>query len=275
MELGPRRALLASIRLLLKPIVRLLLKGGVPFREFSDVAQAVYVDVATDEFGIRGRPTNVSRVSMLTGINRRSVAALRAAGRDEPAVAADYMSPGSRLLSGWYQDPTYSAAGGEPRALLVEGDSLSFQSLAREYAPDLPHIAVLKELKSAGAVEEMPDGRVIAVMRNYIPLQLDDKQIQLWGSFLHDVGNTLTYDVTRASEDAPRFVRRAINLRVKRSVLPAFRTFLGTQGQDFLVRIDNWLTQHQASPDAGDSEVAKLGAGVFHIEESSPRKKQS
>ena len=85
--------LLASARLLLRPIVRVLLRGGVPFREFSEVAKFTYVEIATNEFGIRGRPTNVSRTAILTGLNRRDVARIRGA---EPLAMLDavFMSHG-------------------------------------------------------------------------------------------------------------------------------------------------------------------------------------
>ncbi|MBL0900763.1 MAG: hypothetical protein IBJ17_18960, partial [Reyranella sp.] len=68
---------LAACRLLLRPLARLLIKSGVPWREFADLSKLSFVEVATREFGIRGRPTNVARVSILTGINRREVARLR------------------------------------------------------------------------------------------------------------------------------------------------------------------------------------------------------
>ena len=73
-----KSSVLAACRVLLRPIVRLLLKSGVTWKEFADVAKTSFVEVATDEFGIRGRPTNVSRVAILTGINRHDISRQRA-----------------------------------------------------------------------------------------------------------------------------------------------------------------------------------------------------
>ena len=70
MKKNVNAALLSACRILLRPIALLLLKGGVTWREFSELSKSVFVSVATDEFGISGRPTNVSRVSILTGISR-------------------------------------------------------------------------------------------------------------------------------------------------------------------------------------------------------------
>jgi hypothetical protein len=276
MDTGFRGVLLASVRLLLKPIVHLLLKGGVPFREFSELAKFAYVEIATKEFGIRGRPTNVSRTAILTGLNRRDVARIRAAA-PQAVLPAGFMSPGSRVLSGWHQDPIYLAVDREPLRLPIDGEAPSFQSLVRQYARDLPHIALFKELSSAGAVDVGTDGLVRALMRSYIPNSYDPNQIRLWGSVLHDVGETLAHNVIRPAIVTPRFERRAINLKVRRADVAAFRLFLEAEGQVFLERIDDWLTRHSAGADdsADNTDTVRLGAGVYHIEESVTRSSRS
>src|SRR5487761_2251756 len=141
MEMDLHPGVLASARLLLRPIVRVLLRAGVPFREFSELAKFAYVEIATNEFGIRGRPTNVSRTAILTGLTRRDVARIRQAAPLE-MLDSIFMSPGSRILSGWHLDAVYLDAGGWPAPIALEGDAPSFQSLVRRYAPDLPHIAL-------------------------------------------------------------------------------------------------------------------------------------
>ena len=47
----------------------------------------VYVDVAGRDYGLQGRPTNASRVAMITGLSRREVSRVRKtlATRDEPS----------------------------------------------------------------------------------------------------------------------------------------------------------------------------------------------
>jgi hypothetical protein len=58
------------------PVVRFLLKHGVIWDEFGEMPKAAYVTVARDDHGIQGRPTNNSRVAMLTGLSRREVAGI-------------------------------------------------------------------------------------------------------------------------------------------------------------------------------------------------------
>ncbi|HXR91850.1 MAG TPA: DUF6502 family protein, partial [Steroidobacteraceae bacterium] len=57
----------------LKPLVHVLLSCGITWREFAELSKTTYVEVATRQFGKRGRPTNVSRTAILTGLVRRDV----------------------------------------------------------------------------------------------------------------------------------------------------------------------------------------------------------
>jgi len=262
--------ILSSCRALLVPVARLLLKSGVTWKEFSEVARRTFDHVATTEFGIRGRATNVSRVALLTGMTRREVRRQRDLLEFDPQPEAGYMSKASRLLSGWHQDPDFVEPGGQPRALDIEGSGLTFVELAKRYGGDIPPGALLKELQTGDAITRLPDGRIRATTRVFLPRQMEPAQIRLWSSVLQDVGTTLEHNLTRDRIHTPRFERRALSLRVDRHALPAFRQFLENEGQAFLERVDDWLTKHQAGNESVDNTI-RLGAGVYHIEDVSLR----
>jgi len=251
---------------LLEPIVLLLLKSGITWREFADLAKVKFVQVATKEFGIRGRPTNASRVAILTGIDRRDVRKLRAVTEERPVVVAlGFMSKPTQVLDGWFHDPNFRTASGEPRDLQVSEGLDSFAALVRRYTPGIPHVAMIKELRAVGAIEELPDGRVRALKRNYIPRELADNQIRLWGSVLQDIGTTLEHNLMRKPSERPRFERRALSLTVEASALPEFEAFLAAEGQALLERIDDWLAAHQADPSTSARAPLRLGVGLYQI----------
>src|SRR5215813_8364056 len=261
-----RTRILDALGRLLEPIVLLLLKSGITWREFADLAKVKFVQVATNEFGIRGRPTNASRVAILTGIDRRDVRKLRAVSSEQPAFAPGFMSKPTQVLDGWFHDPDFLTASGEPRELQVsEGDD-SFAALIRRYVPGIPHVAMIKELRAVGAIEELPDGHLRVLKRNYIPRELTDNQIRLWGSVLEDVGTALEHNLMRKPSERPRFERRALSLTVERRALPEFEAFLAAEGQAFLERIDDWLAAHQAD-NSGEATppTLRLGVGVYQI----------
>ncbi|HYM44114.1 MAG TPA: DUF6502 family protein [Steroidobacteraceae bacterium] len=267
-----RTHILDALGRLLEPIVLLLLKSGITWREFTNLAKVKFVQVATTEFGIRGRPTNASRVAILTGIDRRDVRKLRLATAEQPAFEPGFMSKPTQVLDGWFHDPDFRTAAGQPRDLPASEGEGSFAALVRRYAPGIPHVAMIKELRAAGAIGDVGGDRLRALKRSYIPRELNENIVRLWGSVLQDVGTTLEHNLSRDEADPPRFERRALGLRVDSKSLVQFREMLEREGQAFLERIDEWISAHELSSDTGKQRAGiRVGVGVYHIQDRAPR----
>jgi len=260
-----KQLVLRAFRRIFRPVAGILLRAGVTWREVVDLGKATYVDVATEDFGIRGRPTNVSRVSILTGLTRREVSRIRKLLATPDDRVVESMNHATRVLTGWYTDDEYVDADGNPRALNAEGSDVSFEALSRRYVGDVPPSTMLKELKKVGAVVEDDDGQVVAKMRTYMPRQFDAAQILSSGSVLQDLGNTVAYNLYRNEDEMPKFERRASNMRVRASAVPAFQAFLEEEGQAFLERVDAWLSANEAGEDSDETTV-RLGLGAYWIE---------
>lgn len=269
MELESHKGhLLSGCRRALAPIIRFLIKGGISWKEFSELSKSVYVQVATTDFGLRGRPTNLSRVAILTGLDRRDVRKQREALASEGTIAAGYMTKASQVLGAWHQDPAYLDTNGQPRALAIEGDGPTATDLIRQYAPGLPAIAMLKELKSAGAVDERPKGTYRPLMRSYIPKHMAEEQVRLWSSSIRDLASAVGYNFTRQPKTPALFERRAVNLNVDITALPEFRAFLESEGQAFLERVDDWLAAHAKRPGDANGATMRLGVGVYQVQDN-------
>jgi hypothetical protein len=267
-----RLRILDALGRLLDPVVLLLLKSGITFREFSDLARMRFVQVATRQFGIRGRPTNASRVAILTGLDRRDVRKLRLVEGLGAGAEPGFMSKPTQVLDGWFHDPSFRSASGGPRDLHISEGDPSFAHLLRRYAPGIPPVAMIKELRAVGAIEELPDGRLRALKRNYIPRELTENQIRLWGSVLQDVGTTLEHNLMRKDSEQPRFERRALRLSIDPRVRRQFEEFLALEGQAFLERVDDWLAGHQIeSTDSAPQQGIRLGVGVYEILDEQPK----
>ena len=261
---------LAATRQWLKPLVHVLIRCGITWKEFSELAKTVYVDVATHKFGKRGRPTNVSRTAVLTGLARRDVRTQRERLEVATELWTGYVTKASLALSAWHQNPEFLDARGKPKRLPLQGKGASFASLLRTCgASDVAPSTLLKELRASGAVRESADGYLEALQRNYIPQMMDEKLIRLWGTVMADVGGTYLHNLTRPSEAPARFERAAVNDQVDERALPEFKEFLEREGQAFLERVDAWLTRHQVesvNPKSTSTHI-RLGAGVYHLQD--------
>ena len=255
----------AALRLLFRPIARIMLRAGINWRELADVGKATYVEVATEDFGIRGRPTNISRVAILTGLTRREVRRLRTLLQEDNPEIFSRMNYATRVLSGWYQDDEFLGPDGQPVPLPPSGETGSFESLCSKYSGDVAATTMLKELKHVGAVAEGTDGTLTAKMRTYMPALMDPERMLSSGSVLQDMGYTVAYNLHRSDEDPGRFERRATNIRMPASAVPEFRKFIEKEGQAFLEVIDAWLSEHEVD-DGDDKESIRLGLGAYWIE---------
>jgi hypothetical protein len=269
MESAQNKHVLAASRQLLEPLIQVLIHCGVTWREFSELAKLVFVDVATRRFGKRGRPTNVSRTSVLTGLARREIRKQRQRVESGPEALTGYVTKASLVLSAWHLDPQFLDADGKPAALPLDGEGATFTALLRHCgAGEVRPSTLLKELRSAGAVRKRPDGRVEALQRFYIPHAMDSELIRLWGTVLADIGTTYVHNLTRKAQMPTRFERAAVSDRVRAEALPEFREFLNREGQAFLERLDAWLTENEAPHEsASQPATVRLGAGVYHIQD--------
>jgi hypothetical protein len=259
---------LTASRRLLRPVIRLLLRAGVTWKDFTELAKTVFVEVATEEFGIRGRPTNMARVAILTGINRREVARQRSILDGEVAQEPTYLNAAQRLLSAWHQEDAYLDAVRRPREIPIDGPAPSFADLCGRHGGDLPDSALLKELRAVGALRVTGDTATV-LMRTYIPVQMDPDKVLRAGDVLNDIGTTVVHDLICPPGQPLRFERRAENDCIDPRCLPEFRVFLEREGQAFLERIDDWLTSNSVSPqNCTDVEPIRLGVGVYHIQTS-------
>src|SRR5918992_596982 len=101
--MAPPASLIAALRHLLRPLVRLLTSQGVTYPMLADLLKQIYVDVAVQHFGLKGDPPTDSRVTLLTGVHRKDVKRLRESASGAPAGEAmpQLVALGAQLAAAW------------------------------------------------------------------------------------------------------------------------------------------------------------------------------
>ena len=262
-----RQAVRRACQRLMRPIVAMLLRSGITWKEFADLSRAVFVRVATEDYGRKGRPTNVSRVAILTGLSRREVTRQRKLlDADDDQMSSDsQISVAARVLSGWYQDADFLDGDGNPVVLRRTGSHPSFESLLKRYSGDIPPVALSKELLGVGAIREKSDGTLTAQSRYYMPLPLDSNAVLRAGSVWHDLGETINHNLTRAKSEPGRFEGRATNSRLSRKAVASLHQMVEEKAQALLEETDQWLSDHESE---GENEGIRAGIGIYLIDDS-------
>ena len=261
---------LKACRHFMVPIARFLLNVGVGYREFAEISKLAFVQVASDEFGIRGRKTNMSRVSIMTGLNRKEIKKLRDRLKNEDWTIDPQLSKPVAVLMKWFTDPAYLGPRGAPIWLPFEssGGRRSFTGLVKEVGGDVPPGAMLRELERAGCVKETKPDVWKAVKRQYSPGGVDLFQVQRFGECLHDLADTIGTNYLERTEPSERlFEFRAWADTVDPDSAEALRKLVASRGNEYLEAVDNWLAGHQPSAsDAYDTDLMRCGVGVYYFE---------
>jgi len=272
MESNLKGNAIAAGRRILRSLIRMMIKHGVMHREFVELSKEIYVEIASSDYGLRGRPTNVARMALLTGLDRKEVTRIRTkldqgTAAPEPTHRQDRIA---RVLAGWHQDADYLDDAGSPAVIPVEGTVPSFEALIKRYGGDVPAITILRELQRVKAARIHDGGTVEVLRRNYRLDTVDPEALARSSSVLADIGRTVTHNLYRSTEAPSRFEARASNVNVPVSALPEYRTFITTEAQEFLERVDAWLTDHEIPADE-TSRVngRRVGLGLYWIQSDS------
>lgn len=259
------KPVLSALHYVLAPLIRVLLRNGVTWSDFTEVAKEVFVQVAREDYGVQGRPTNTSRVALITGLSRREVTRVKDVLLGERPREASVPSRISQILTAWHVDPQYVGSDGRPAILPATGDGPSLATLLKQHAGDTPHGAVIKELEELGLAERSPQGfRVLA--RDYIRSGSDPDLIRQAAIALHDHATTIAHNVDAKRPGAARFERMATHRSLPRRHLRAFEAYLETEGQSFLEKVDGWLSARGATT-VHDERTLRVGVGVYQIHE--------
>lgn len=258
----------AALAHLLRPLVRTLLRHGVAYGEFAEIAKGVYVQTAQEDFPLPNRKQSTARIAILTGLTRKEVKALREA-RGRLADDAGNSNRATRVLSGWYQDPEFTDAEGAPRVLPLTGKRRSFAALVQRYSGDMPPRAILEELRRVRCVEVDDDDRVHVLSRAYVPVKGDPEGLRILGTALHDLGATLDFNLDPDNKARRRLQRSVFARWLPVEAVPVFRRMAAEQAAQLLKSLDNWLQAQEADPKTG-KPVKRTGLGVYYFEEEPP-----
>lgn len=260
--------LYGSVAKMLRPLVRILLRYGVSFGEFAEIARWLFVDVADRDFGLQGRKQTVSRISVITGLNRKEVSRLKKISIPEEKEAAAGINRAGRVISGWVRDKKFHDKKGQPSPLPLEGKQKSFTNLVRRYSGDMPVRAVLDELLRIEAVRKNDDNAIYLLTKAYIPKNLDAEKIAILGADAADLISTIDHNLVGPATE-PFFQRKVMYDNIPAEAVENFRETSFAEGQKLLEKLDSILVEQDRdfNPDITGSGRKRLGMGIYYFEE--------
>lgn len=263
-----------ALRMMLKPLVKLLISQGVSHGDFSEAAKDVYVEVAIRHFDLSSK-VNQSRIAILTGLTRKEVKnVIDRAIRSEPSTK-NFSRP-SRVLAGWHSDPQFLGPYGVPLDVPyespVDAGTPSFVDLVKIYSGDMAPRPMLKELMRIGAVVETENKTYKVLRRDFIPEALSGELVERLGEVTHNFFSTAARNIEKKGPDDGLFERIVFAEHgVTPNTVQLFDQFVKSRGQEFLEELDNWLVARQKE-EKDVTRSVQTGFGMYHFIEDPEEK---
>jgi hypothetical protein len=257
---------------MLAPVVRLTLYCGLGHSEFAAVVRRVFIDVASDEYGLRGRPANAAKISAKTGISRKSIQKLRTESRAPEWTPDDEVSPVNSVVHYWRFDSKFGSRDGLPKDLPYEGDG-GFVDLVRKYAGDIPASTIRQEFLREGLAIVTDDGSLRLVRDFSFPEHLDEDFLRIAAFSIGNHAETLFHNAMcadsegnprRLISDSRRLERIAWSRRLNERDCREFEKWVTDQGEAFITDADKFIAHHEFADDEGSSDTFEVaGVGIF------------
>lgn len=185
---------------LFAPIARLLVARGLPFPDLVERMKLHYVQAAISQAGAQsGDRATDSRVSVLTGLQRRDVVRLR--DQDVKDRRPNHLA---RLVALWQTEAEL-----KDQPLPRSGPPPSFEALAQTVRRDVHPRTMLDTLLAAGTVALSEDGQEVRLLQpSYQPLAGSDDQLAYLSRNLGDHAQAAAENVQGA---APPHFERAVH----------------------------------------------------------------
>jgi hypothetical protein len=259
--------LVAALRRVLRPLIRLLLSYGIRFQTFCDLVKSTYIQVAEEEFRLDSKEQTDSRISLLTGVHRRDVKRLRSESLEVSSLSLQ-ASMSAQVLAMWSGRAEYCDAQGTPLPLprlASKGGECSFEGMVRSVSKDFRARVVLDEWLRQGIATLDDRDNVHLVADAFVSPQGFDEKAYYFGQNIHD---HLAATVHNLSGAMPPYLERCVYYGgLTAESVKEYERLARTVGMRALHTVNRHAIELQKR-DAGKSDaVHRTNFGIYNFSE--------
>lgn len=241
---------------MLRPAVILAVRSGLKVQDVFEVLKAVFVSVATDELTKSGEAPSKSRISVITGLQRRDISRLL----DDDPGAQKSNNILTKIIGHWGSDKRFRRSDG-PRELTFEGVQSEFFNLVQSVSKDLNPYTILFELERLGAVERRED-RLVLKARSFEARENIEQGWSLWSQDAEDLVYSVEENLSKKKEIPNLHIATRYDNIVYEQI-PALRRWLLEKGAQFHAEIRAHISQYDK--DLNPALYEKEGGGKVSI----------
>jgi len=265
-DLG-RDIFIAAMRLLLAPIASFCIRKGIKIQDIIPELKRALIDAARKDLMLRHEVESVSRLSVMTGLQRKDLSILEDLPR-EKTESADILS---RIISVWMTDRKFiHSKTKSPRPLSYEGHRSEFAELVRLVSADLNHHTVLFELERALVARKNTEARTVLLLKEEF-ITYDDP-VESYGLLARDVGALIeTVDANIITAPEQRLLHMTTQFdNVYEAAIPELKAWmkhagkaLHSEARTILSKYDADTASPQQRKQLQGHAGVKIGLGSF------------
>lgn len=253
-------SLFRALSRLLRPIVRLCLANGITFATAEEFLKRAFVHEAKAIQPEAPEHGMVSRISTVSGLNRREVTRLTKLATSERITKQPLAS---EILARWTTDPAWRDQDGNPLVIKRLGTAPSFETLAHSITRDVHPRSLLDELIRLDLANHDHNLDLITVTRKDFVPQSDSLQML---DFLGDnVGDHLDAAIANVLHDGKSHLEQAVFAdELSAKSLEALRPLVMAQWQELHDKMIPTLTSFiEDDKRAGRVQNQRIRIGLY------------
>jgi hypothetical protein len=269
----PPSALVAALRHLLQPLVRLLTAQGFTYPMLADLLKKIYVDVAVRDFRLDGAAPTDSRVTLLTGVHRKDVKRLRANAAPEVESMPEVVALGAQLAAAWTTRRDLRDRKGRPRPLprlASQGGERSFEGLVASISKDIRARSLLDEWVRLGVAKIDQQDRVVLSSSAFVPSRGFDEKAFYFGHNLHDHIAAAAHNV---QGEGPPYLERSVHYEgLEAASVAGLKELAEKAGMEAVQSVYRESKERESRDRKGEGPKQRITFGIyFYNEPVSPK----
>lgn len=244
------------LKAILRPVVRFCLRQAYPIQTLYQIAKIVFLEEAERELRKSTEKINLSRLSVLSGLQRKE---LRTLAREKTTTPPEPLGLLARVIGQWQQDLRFKTKSGEARVLTYRGEQSDFVQLVRSVTTSEHPSTVLFELERVRAIEKTSKG--VRLLRRGKGFKQDpEKGFYLLSEDLDTLIKSVEENLT-TDKVVPNLHLHTEYDNIFETDLPAVREWLLEQGKTFHKQAREFVAKFDKDINPGRKEE-KAGARV-------------
>ena len=255
-------ALIKAVKMLCRPLVRLLIEKGMTFPQFRELIKELYVDVADKQFSLDGKTPSDSRVFVLTGVHRKDIKRIRQnADQNIPTITSSASLSGE-IIARWSSMPEYLDNKEKPRELPknTKDDQPSFEKLVSSVSKDVRPRVILEEWLRLNIVR-LKDDHVILNKSAFVANKEFKEMAYYLGHHIHDHMASCVSNIL--GEESPMLERSVYYACLSENSIQQLRSIADKKGNELLQQLNKQAVKLYDADKQNDDATYRMRLGVY------------